>query len=143
MKTAYITRYNGDKNQSLGNLIVFNSNRSLVFNSHLLERGWQDNKRNISCIPEGTYKLVLEYSHKFSRYLWEVKGVPNRSECKFHAASFWKNLNGCFSPGLAKWDINNDGYKDMIYSTDALEEFMDAMGSDTEARLVVIDDYAA
>lgn len=143
MKTVYIIRHEINNIQCLGNILVYNEYRSLVYSNHLLERGWNNNFRNISSVPEGTYKLKLEYSHKFSKYLWEAYGIPNRSECKFHSANFWKQLNGCFSPGVAKLDINHDGNLDMIYSNQALEEFMDAMGNDIEARLVIINDKNA
>jgi hypothetical protein len=139
MKTVYIIRYQiGDK-QSLGTLLVVKDGR-ILFSSHLLERGWQNNQRNISCIPSGTYDLRKEYSSKFNRKLWEAYGVPNRSECKFHASNFWKQLNGCFAPGEARVNIGSDSELDMVNSADMLDSFMDAMGTDTRARLVVIND---
>ena len=61
-------------------------------------------------------------------------------ECKFHPANHFGQLNGCFAPGLAKWDINRDGHQDMINSGHAFDEFMDAMGNDDKARLVIIND---
>lgn len=134
-----ILRTSGDDNQSIGALIVSNGNGNTLYISGCLERGWLDNKKDISCIPTGIYPLVYEYSPKFDRMLWEVKEVPSRSECKFHAASFWKNLNGCISPGTYLEDLNNDGYVDMAYSGNALERFHKAMGDVKEAQLRVYD----
>ena len=138
-KTVYILRDTTGHKQSLGTLLVVDHGR-VLFNSHLMERGWLDNKRNVSCVIAGVYDLVKEYSPKFKRELWEAKGIPGRSECKFHSANYWDQLNGCFSPGEARINIGHDQLPDMIYSGDMLEIFMNAMGNDTRARLVIIDD---
>lgn len=139
MKTVYILRDTIGRNQSLATQLVIDRGR-VLYSGHLLERGWRDNERNISCVPAGLYDLQLEYSAKFKRKLWEAKGVPGRSECKFHSANFWDQLNGCFSPGESRFNIGHDHELDMIYSGDMLEIFMNSMGDDTSARLVIIDD---
>lgn len=140
MKTVYIIRDEVNDVQCLGNVLVYNKHRSLVYNAHCLERGWNNNERNLSCVPEGVYTLKLEYSPKFDTHLWEAYGIPDRGECKFHSANYWYELNGCFSVGYARLDTNRDTHKDLIYSEQALNEFMDAMGSDEVARLVIIND---
>jgi uncharacterized protein DUF5675 len=136
MKTVCILRDKVDTIECLGTLIIIEKGR-VLYSSHLLERGWNDNKKNVSCVPEGIFDLKLEYSPKFKMDLWEAKGIPNRSECKFHAASFWDDLNGCFSPGEARFNIGRDKELDMIYSMEMLILFMDAMGKDTEAQLII------
>ena len=136
MKIVCILRDKVDNIECLGALIVIEKGR-VLFNSHVLERGWNDNQKNVSCVPEGTYDLRLEWSPKFQMDLWEAYGVPKRSECKFHAANFWNELNGCFSPGEARFNIGRDKELDMIYSTDMLTLFMDAMGNDTKAKLTI------
>jgi len=127
----------------LGNLLVRNEHNNMVYTRHLLELGWQNNKRNISCVPQGTYDLKLEYSPKFGRKLWEAYGVLNRSECKFHIANFASQLNGCFAPGMTAFDIDRNGTKDMVNSREAFDEFMNVMGKDVKARLVIINDKNA
>ncbi len=139
MKTVFIIRYKIGRKQSLGNLLIRNEHGNIIYVRHLLELGWLNNKRNISCVPHGTYDLKLEHSPKFGRKLWEAYGVSNRSECKFHVANFASQLNGCFAPGMAKFDIDRNGEKDMVNSAEAFDEFMGAMGSSTKARLVVIN----
>ena len=67
---------------------------------HTIEKRWVNNQPRISCIPTGTYDMVLEYSPAFKMDLWEIKGVPNRSETKFHAANRESQLKGCIAPGL-------------------------------------------
>lgn len=48
-----------------------------------IELPWYNNKRSISCIPEGIYVLVDRYSQRFGRHLL-VKDVPNRDPILFH-----------------------------------------------------------
>lgn len=45
--------------------------------------------------PEGKYELVYEYSPRFKRKLWELKGVPNRSEIKIHNGRETRHSRGC------------------------------------------------
>lgn len=126
-----------DENQTSGNCTVLIDNFP-VFASLSLERGWQNNKRNVSCYPAGIYIVKLEWSEKFSQKLWEVKGVPNRSECKFHSASHWFDLNGCTSLGLDYYsDFNKDGYRDLKKSRLTMDSFHKALEGYKEAVLII------
>ena len=102
-----------------------------------MERGWLDNQSNISCVPEGTYTLVWEYSPRFQTMLWELKDVPNRSECKFHAANYWKQLNGCIALGRSITDIDKDGFKDITSSKSTMNAFHNAMHGVQTAKLII------
>lgn len=139
MKTIYILRHTVGRKQSMGNLCVFDDNMTPIFGCHNIERGWQNNKRNVSCIPQGSYKIVLEHSPRFNTMLWEIKGVQDRSECKIHAANYARQLNGCIAPGYDRLDIDGDGWYDVGRSGDALEDFHKVMYPDKEARLVVVN----
>lgn len=132
-----INRQWQDNNQTLGLCTVYNEDNKPVFSSISLERGWQDNKKNISCIPPGEYTVVLEWSPRFNTMLWEIKGVPNRSECKFHAANYWFQLNGCIALGQKIKDINKDGYNDVTSSRNTMKAFHTALKNSTKAILVV------
>lgn len=122
-----LTRISGDINQSTGFLIVTDNDGNMRYGSPCIERGWRDNQQFISCVPRGTYPLVFEYSPAFRRYLWELKDVPGRSECKIHSANFWNQLNGCISLGLALRKINNDNYPDLHQSRVAMSYFSSVM----------------
>lgn len=124
--------------QTIGYAKVINEEGVKIFDFVVLELPYRDNKRNISCIPPGTYPLKLEHSPKFNMLLWEAKDVPGRSECKFHAANYKHQLNGCFAPGLYFKDLNGDGFPDVVASYSALMGIHRAMGNDTEAILKVI-----
>lgn len=131
-----VERHWGDDKQTSGTCTVLIEEKP-QFSSLALERGWQDNKRNISCIPTGKYELKFEYSPKFQRNLWEVKGVPERAECKFHPANYWYHLQGCIALGVRCRDMNQDGYLDVSLSTAAMDEFHYVLRNYTEATLIV------
>jgi len=111
-----------DDNQSTGSLIVLDELRQPIYISPCIERGDRNNEQNVSNVPTGTYPLVWENSPKFGM-VWELKDVPNRSECKIHAANMWNQINGCIAPGTYLGEINNDGYYDTLASGDALKRF--------------------
>ena len=132
-----IHRINQDKNQTLGTCTVLDHNNKLVFTSLSLERGWRNNENRVSCYPAGIFTVKLEYSDRFKKMLWEVKNVPGRSECKFHAANYWAQLEGCTALGLRVRDLNKDNYDDITHSGDTMAEFHLALTGYTEAVLVV------
>lgn len=133
-----INRIWGDRNQTLGICSIIDSDNKPIFSSISLERGNRNNQRNISCILAGTYNVVLEYSAKFKQNLYEIKGVPNRSECKFHAANYWYQLNGCIALGDALADINKDGYNDVTNSKNTLKRFHKALEGAKEIKLLIV-----
>jgi len=68
------------------------------FLCHTIELPWNENKRNISCIPEGTYEIETRYSKRFQNHLL-VKSVRNRRLILFHPANdALKELEGCIAP---------------------------------------------
>lgn len=136
MNIVTIKRYKTTDNYTLGECYVNN-----CYLGKSLERGWQDNKSNISCVPEGEYPLKLEYSNRFNKDLWELKDVPNRSECKFHSANYWYQLEGCITLGNKVGDINNDGYPDVINSRDTMEIFSNRLSNSKDAKLIIINKY--
>lgn len=128
-----------DNNQTLGKCIVYDDNNKPLFSSLSLERGWKNNERGVSCVPIGTYKAVLEYSPRFKTKLWELKGVENRSECKFHSANYWYQLNGCIALGRSLMDINKDGYNDVTSSRSTMNSFHKVLEGLTGIQVEFID----
>jgi hypothetical protein len=122
IKKVILQRVWMDDNQSTGSLIVLDDLRQPIYISPCIERGDRNNEQNVSNVPTGTYPLVWENSPKFGM-VWELKDVPNRSECKIHAANMWNQINGCIAPGTYLGEINEDGYYDTLSSGDALKRF--------------------
>jgi hypothetical protein len=135
-----VHRFWQDDNQSSGIAVVLKEDGFPAFASLSLERGWRGNKKGESCIPIGVYDLVLEYSNRFKTDLWEVKNVPNRDECKFHAANYYHQLNGCIALGLRSKKINSDNYMDVTNSGDTMRAFHEALKGHKKAVLVVSGD---
>lgn len=135
--TVEIFRSFQDNKQSSGICTIYNADRFPLFTALSLERGWRDNETNISCLPFGKHPLVLEYSDRFKKDLWEIKDTGKRSECKFHSASFWFDLNGCISLGVKYKYINNDNYFDLSYSRFAMDRFHSVLSQFDEVELII------
>lgn len=137
MYTIKITRHQQNENQTIGSLDLFNNDNELLFSCVTLERGWNNNTKNISCVPKGNYKAVFEYSPKFKTSLWELKDVPNRSECKFHSSNYWYQLNGCIALGLQVLDINNDNFTDVTRSKPTMKVFHEILRHENTINVVI------
>lgn len=63
-----------------------------------IELPWQKNKTQISCIPEGLYRLRKRYSKKFGWH-FEIPEVKGRTNILIHPANnALKELKGCIAP---------------------------------------------
>lgn len=63
-----------------------------------IELPWRHNRRQVSCIPEGVYRLGKRYSLKYKWHL-ELLDVPGRSLILIHAANdAHRELRGCIAP---------------------------------------------
>ena len=91
-----------------------------------LELPWLNNHPQTSCVPAGTYAVEREYSPHFDRDLWELKGVPDRSECKIHPANRPEELRGCIAPGMAYADFDGVAGPDGVASSKAALAVFDA-----------------
>lgn len=125
MKIAkvHIYRLFQDDNQTSSVCTIFDEFMFPLFSSLALERGWRNNERGVSCLPMGHYPLILEYSNKFKTELWEIKETGTRSECKFHAATYWHDLEGCIALGRKHKKINKDNYYDVTDSRNTMQDF--------------------
>ena len=67
-----------------------------------IELPWHNNLPQISCIPEGEYKIVPRFSKKHGGHLL-IKDVPGRALILFHPANnAIKELRGCIAPVLTQ-----------------------------------------
>ncbi len=65
---------------------------------YTIELPWKENRKCISCIPEGSYRLKKRYSPRFQEHL-QVMGVPGRTLILLHPANDAMNqLQGCIAP---------------------------------------------
>lgn len=104
----------------------------------ILELPWKDNQRNISCFPEGRYRVtkeqpipednlgttdVDESGGRRPRNYWHfrIHDVPGRSGILVHRITFVKDLLGCQGVGSRFVDLNKDGILDVEGSRKKLE----------------------
>ena len=114
-----LKRFFYNKNKTLGNLFLLKDDKLLCM-VKTLELPWRENKRKISCIPSGEYRVLVHQSPRFGWSLW-LRDVPERSEILIHRGNYTTDTLGCILPGLMHDDINNDGVQDVVYSRIAME----------------------
>lgn len=105
--------------------LVYGENRYFT-----VERPWDNNKKKISCIPEGRYKVVWYDAPTFGKTLAIVGGTVSlyddpkfaRSAVLFHAANTMDDLQGCIGLGRSLGFVNN---KWAVTTSDkAVKEFL-------------------
>jgi hypothetical protein len=63
-----------------------------------IEDEWLGNSSGISCIPEGTYKVVPHNGTKYQG-VWRLENVPGRSAILIHAGNTEDDTRGCILVG--------------------------------------------
>lgn len=107
MKTLTITRIAEKDENTLGVLVVTDSRNKILYNCITLELPYKDNKKQISCIPKGTYRAEIGKSDKYGEVIY-VKGVANRQGILIHIGNYTKDTKGCILVG------NRIGYSEGI-----------------------------
>ena len=119
---ATLTRTSKDGKRTLGVMSVTKEN-GYAWVCKTLELPDKDNKRKISCIPEGFYDCKFTYSPHFKKHLYLVSEVPNRSGVRIHSANYTRQLLGCIALGNMHKDIDGDGITDVLHSGKTMEDF--------------------
>jgi len=121
--------------QTEGRLYVYNERNGVGYSCDTLELPWLDNKKRISCIPEGEYDVIKHVSPKFGECFW-ILDVPDRSEILLHdKVNFVGSKNprtqksdilGCVIPYETSMDIDGDGVRDIApkSSTVAMQKLL-------------------
>ena len=111
---AVLIRLEDNGVQTLGKLFLFNG-LDVVFECCTLELSYKNNKRNISCIPTGEYKISPRNSQKYDDH-YLVENVMMRDYILIHEANYYTDLRGCIGIGKNFYDINNDKNTDITHS---------------------------
>lgn len=98
------------------------------FRCFTLELPYLENKRNVSCIPEGDYEYFKRVSPSRGLEVIQLRDVPNRSFIQIHPGNYTKQIQGCILPGLMIKDINLDSVFDVGNSTQAFDKIMALAG---------------
>lgn len=73
-----------------------------------MERPWLGNAREISCIPDGSYRCVPSTFYRGGYPAALINGVPGRSDIKIHAANVVQEVKGCIAVGMALRSIRGE-----------------------------------
>jgi len=66
---------------------------------YTLELPWENNAKNISCIPAGSYKGILRYD-KSDGWRIQLENVPDRDGVQIHMGNYTKQIKGCVLVGM-------------------------------------------
>lgn len=102
--------------QTCGRFLLLDNSGNVVFQAACLELPWRDNRRNISSIPDGSYKVTKTDSPKFGKGSFLVNYVPGRSHIRIHQGNYTRDIEGCILLGDRFGDIDNDGITDVVNS---------------------------
>lgn len=95
-----------------------------------LELPWKENKRGISCIPEGIHKVTKRAGHAKRPYEHFHVHVPGRSLILIHPGVFVTHTKGCILPGMQYAFINADDLFDMVESKKAFQYLLSKLPSE-------------
>lgn len=121
-----IKRFAGNNDGTFGVMIDDNIPFLLT-----LERQWLENKKGISCIPEGCYLSKRKESPKFGN-TFEVTGVPNRDDILIHTGNLDDDSHGCIIVGKGLGNFQDKGMG-IVDSKIAFNELM--------TKLIGIDQF--
>ncbi len=65
---------------------------------YTLENPWEDNKEDVSSIPEGRYSCVPYTSEKYPR-IWKINNVKDRTDVLIHVGNYKEDTEGCILVG--------------------------------------------
>jgi hypothetical protein len=122
MYKAFLNRVQSDEHQTLGYFYLYDG-VSLMFECVSLELPWKDNKRQVSCIPKGTYKVSQKRSERYKNH-FILENVPNRTAILIHAGNFNSHTKGCILLGTSFGKINKDALLDITASRRATSELL-------------------
>ena len=96
-----------------------------------IEEIWKENRRNVSCIPVGTYPLRPAIHHistpdpNDDYPVYEICDVPDRSAIHIHVAQTIRDLQGCVGVGTRHGTLHD--HWAVMESRKAFGEMMERM----------------
>jgi len=80
-------------NETIGRLLINN-----IEMGRTLELPWENNQKNISRIPSGSYDASIRNDGNL-RWRIELKNVPNRENIQLHLGNYARQIRGCILVG--------------------------------------------
>lgn len=124
MIKAILKRMRSGDEGTFGTLLLRDGARELTL--YTAELPWRENAVGKSCIPLGKYTARLSPSPRFRRDLYELEGVPGRSEILIHRGNWagdaskgkLSEVKGCILVGMAHGILK--GQRAVVQSATAL-----------------------
>ena len=100
-----------------------------------LELGWRNNQREISCIPNGTYKCII--ADEGGKYpVIRVCNVPGRDGIKIHIGNYLTQIKGCILVGTGY--IITQELPAILNSEKAYRELLSNISQEKTFTLVIL-----
>ena len=129
MRHLYLTRIAFNEDGTFGVLVDEDVPFCLT-----LERPWLNNKKNVSCIPDGFYMCRRTNSPKFGN-TFEVMDVRNRTHILFHKGNLDDDSHGCILLGEEYGFLSNQPA--ILSSGRAFREFLGRLEGENEFLLTI------
>lgn len=94
-----------------------------LFRCFTLELPWEENNRNVSCIPAGEYEASHYESPNHGPVIL-LHDVPNRSFIEIHAGNYTRDVLGCILVGDSIKYIDKDSIMDVTNSVQTLRKLI-------------------
>lgn len=120
---AVLYRLRDTGKETLGVMSIYDG-LMLRFACNVLELPWKDNKRKVSCIKPGRYKVLPRETEKFGKH-FIVENVPGRDGILFHPGNYAKDTEGCILPGSDFKDLNADGELEVVNSRFTMDRLIE------------------
>lgn len=104
--------------------------------AYTIERPWQQNEDNVSCIPEGSYhcKRIVSPSKGPT---FTVTNVPEREHILFHVGNTIDDFQGCIGLGLELGFLKGMWALKGGTSGPAFKQFMEYLKDENEFQLTI------
>jgi len=124
---------------TLGRWTVFDRDGVAAFTCLSAENPDRGNRPDVSCIPEGEYKLVRSHFHRGGYPCFEIlvadgSPIPGRKDVKVHVGNTMRDVEGCVVLGKGPtahsgcWGVGPSGRDDGAFTR--FMRTMDRLGVD-------------
>ena len=94
------------------------------FHCFTLELPWLDNKRSVSCVPDGRY-VAHKYNSPSKGSVLLLDGVPDRSYIEIHVGNYTRQIEGCILVGDSIRYLDTDETPDVANSRNTMQALLD------------------
>lgn len=94
----------------------------------------EEKVKHNTCIPYGTYNIILAKSPKRGYTVPWIQNVPYFTHIQIHPGNYPSDTSGCILPGLAR------GFNAIYESRKAFDKLMSYMGDDKFMQIAIVSE---